>query len=100
MKYILTGLIAACILTSFIIYSKGGWIINDIDNGLLFDFDSNDGSLTCRILFPIILKTLVDSQDFKNSSPKHVEKKNALEQLANSLNENDNPVLMLVKLKE
>ncbi len=28
------------------------------------------------------------------------EKKKELEQLANSLNENDNPVLMLVKLKE
>jgi len=28
------------------------------------------------------------------------QKKKALEQLANSLNENDNPVLMLVKLKE
>ena len=31
---------------------------------------------------------------------KYPEKKKQLEQLANSLDENDNPVLMLVKLKE
>jgi len=31
---------------------------------------------------------------------KHPEKKKELEKLANSLDENDNPVLMLVKLKE
>jgi len=34
------------------------------------------------------------------SSLSGLKSNNALEQLANSLNENDNPVLMLLKLKE
>jgi hypothetical protein len=46
------------------------------------------------------LKDLISSDDFKNSTPKYPEKKKYLEKLANSLDENDNPVLMLVKLKE
>lgn len=46
------------------------------------------------------LKAHVASEAFKNSTPKYPEKKRELEQLANSLNDNDNPVLMLVKLKE
>ncbi len=37
---------------------------------------------------------------FKNSNPKYPEKKKELEALAASLNENDNPVLMLAKLKK
>ena len=45
-------------------------------------------------------KAHVASDAFKNSTPKYPEKKKELEKLANSLNENDNPVLMLVKLKE
>ena len=35
----------------------------------------------------------------KKITPKYSEKKKALEKLANSLDENDNPVLMIVKLK-
>lgn len=46
------------------------------------------------------LKGLTNSEAFKNSTPKYPKKKKALEKLAISLNENDNPVLMLVKLKE
>jgi hypothetical protein len=46
------------------------------------------------------LKEHVASKAFKNSKPKYPEKKKALEKLVNSLDENDNPVLMLVKLKE
>ncbi len=42
----------------------------------------------------------VNSEAFKNSTPLYPEKKKALEKLANNLNENNNPVLMLVKLKE
>ena len=42
------------------------------------------------------LKTHVASDDFKNNVPKYPEKKKKLEELANSLSESDNPVLMLV----
>jgi len=42
-----------------------------------------------------------ESENDDNSGTKEAEeKKKELEKLANSLNENDNPVLMLVKLKE
>ena len=41
----------------------------------------------------------VASETFKNSTPKYPEKKEELEKLAASLDENDNPVLILVKLK-
>lgn len=40
------------------------------------------------------------SNEFINPTSKYPEKKKELERLANSLSENDNPVLMLVKLKE
>ncbi|WP_299577795.1 6-bladed beta-propeller [uncultured Sunxiuqinia sp.] len=46
------------------------------------------------------LKARVASNAFKNATPLYPEKKKELEKLANSLDENDNPVLMLVKLKE
>jgi hypothetical protein len=46
------------------------------------------------------LKSHLISKVFTNSIPKYPEKKKELEKLTNSLNENDNPVLMLVKLKE
>ena len=46
------------------------------------------------------IKSIVTSKVFKNMKIKYPEKKKALEKLAKSLNENDNPVLMLVKLKE
>ena len=61
--------------------------------------DSGDEYLAGYIQ-PYELKIFIASNKFKNSTPKYPEKKKQLEQLANSLNENDNPVLMLVKLKE
>jgi hypothetical protein len=45
------------------------------------------------------LKSHVASDAHKNATPKYPEKKKELERLAGSLNENDNPVLMIVKLK-
>ena len=45
------------------------------------------------------LKTYLKSEAFQSSTPKYPEKKKELERQANSLDENDNPVLMLVKLK-
>lgn len=45
------------------------------------------------------LKEHVASDDFKNNSPKYPEKKKELENIANSLSEFDNPVLMFVTFK-
>jgi len=86
---------------------SNGKLMNDIDGGPDVDFSSNT-DLACkanenqiiRWINAIELKQYIASNEFKNSTPKYPEKKKALEKLANSLNENDNPVLMLVKLKE
>jgi len=62
--------------------------------------DKQDKEYLIGEVNPFQLKAYVASEKFKNSTPKYPEKKKALEQLANSLTENDNPVLMLVKLKQ
>ena len=46
------------------------------------------------------LVNYINSNAFKGSTPKYPEKKKKLEKLAGNLTENDNPVLMLVKLKK
>ena len=78
-------------------------IINDIDGGARLWFNTiyyyNDHTiLSWADASELIIH--VQSEEFKNSIPKYPEKKKELEKLANSLDENDNPVLMLVKLKE
>ncbi|HYQ56602.1 MAG TPA: 6-bladed beta-propeller [Draconibacterium sp.] len=82
-------------------------IFNDLDEGLplkgepaLVYYTDNSSEYIVAFIYPFELKLHVASEAFKNSTPKYPEKKKELEQLANSLDENDNPVLMLVKLKE
>lgn len=78
-------------------------IFNDIDGGpnlryhSICNYDENT-MLAWVSAYKLIAH--VNSDKFKNSTPKYPEKKKALEKLANSLKKNDNPVLMLVKLKE
>ncbi len=76
-------------------------IENDIDGGINFmpRYAVND-TLIVSWFEAYELKMYVASETFKNSTPKYPEKKKELEELANRLDENDNPVLMLVKLKE
>ncbi len=84
------------------------FILNDLDGGIpyrseptnFYYYNENDREYIINIINPFELKDRIASDDFKNSTPKYPEKKKALEQLANSLDENDNPVLMLLKLKE
>ena len=83
---------------------NGTGLVNDLDNGPNFKtqntvtVDGNEYLISWIDAYE--LKAHVASEAFKNSTPKYPEKKKALEKLANSLNENDNPVLMLVKLKD
>lgn len=82
-------------------FKKG--IRNDIDGGPNLKFSTiyyYDDNTMLTWVDAYHLSTHVDSDEFKNSTPKYPEKKKELEKLANSLDENDNPVLMLVKLKE
>ena len=77
--------------------------INDIDCGLPFTpkyiFNKNGSEYLMDWYSAFDIKNYVSSDAFKKSIPKFPEKKKELENLASSLNENDNPVLMLVKLK-
>ncbi len=81
-----------------------GGALNDLDGGLNLEprqyllIDNNE-YLSCFIN-AYELKEHVASKAFKNTTPKYPEKKKQLIELANSLKENDNPVLMLVKLKK
>ncbi|TKG94935.1 6-bladed beta-propeller [Puteibacter caeruleilacunae] len=79
-------------------------ISNDVDGGLncfpSYSFFENDNQYLVSWFFPYELKAHIASDVFKNSTPKYPKKKKALEELVNSLREDDNPVLMLVRLKE
>ncbi len=79
-------------------------IDNDLDNGLSFlpekYFEIENENYLASLIHPYNLKAHIISEEYKSSTPKCPEKKKELERLANSLDENDNPVLMLVKLKK
>ena len=63
-------------------------------------FTENNQEFFTSIIDPFKLKAHVASSEFINSIPKYPEKKKELEKLANSLKDTDNPILILVKLKE
>ena len=79
-------------------------LINDIDGGpeVIPEMAITKGGTEYLVMWldAFRLKAHVESEAFRNSIPKFPEKKKELEKLAASLDENDNPVLMLVKLKE
>jgi hypothetical protein len=76
-------------------------LINDFDGGLKFyPQEMINDSTHAMWIDAYIIKNHVLSEAFKTSVPKYPEKKKQLEKLAASLTGNDNPVLMLVKLKE
>ena len=80
-------------------HEKG--FINDFDNGIDFwPAGVFHDSLMVYYSEAFELKSHVTSNAFRNSNPLCPVEKKKLEQLVNSLNENDNPVLMIVKLKE
>jgi hypothetical protein len=89
-------------LTNWEFDGRGG-IINDLDGGLKFlpksYFVENGREYMAGLIYPFQIKELVASNDFKDSNPKHPEKKKELEKLANNLLETNNPVFMLVRLK-
>lgn len=75
-------------------------LINDIDGGFSFypAFRFDDNTLAMQI-DAFKLKRYVNSGSFREAATLHPEKKKALEELANSLSVEDNPVLMVVTLK-
>lgn len=92
---------------SFITYVnnfESGGIRNDFDGGINFQpvsyFGEEEQEYLIGFIDPFKLKTHVVSSEFINSIPEYPEKKKELEKLANSLNETDNPILMMVRLKK
>jgi len=81
-----------------------GGILNDLDGGLMFQpenyFVENNREYMVGLINPYQIRIWLISDEFKNSTPKYPEKKKELEKLAASLKETDNPVLVLVRLKE
>jgi len=86
-------------LTMIIDPKKG--IYNDMDSGPNIWPRAEKGNDTLISWIDAIeLKKYVASEIFKKTVPKYPEKKMELERLANNLKETDNPILILVKLKE
>lgn len=81
-----------------------GGIINDLDGGSEFSpevyFTEGDKEFLAGLIQPLRLKNLVASDAFKGNSIPDQYKKDNLIKLAKSLDENDNPVLMVVTLKK
>jgi len=75
-------------------------LINDLDGGPnILPSTIKDDNTVIAIIDALKLKTHVASVDFKNSKPKLIQKKKELEKLASNLKETDNPILILLKLK-
>ena len=80
-----------------------GGITDDLSGGPAFlphsSFEENGVEYMFGLIDPWEIKSHVDSPDFKNVKPIFPEKKKELKNLAASLKETDNPVLVLVRLK-
>lgn len=76
-------------------------LYNDIDAGpRFFPLKQVNDSTMVMWVTTRELKDHVAGDDFKNNVPKYPEKKKQLEELANSLTEFDNPILMFVTFKK
>lgn len=83
---------------------ESGGISNDLDAGAPFKPTGNliekDREYLAGLIQAFQLKAIVQSNEFKISTPKYPQKKKDLEKLASRMKETDNPVLMLVRLKK
>ena len=83
------------------LFNLGEGITNDLDGGPnVLPLTTKDDNTIVSLIDAIDLKNHVASEAFKKSKPLYPEKKKELEKLANSLKETDNPVLVLVRLKD
>ena len=76
-------------------------IINDWDGGPEFwpEGNINDNEIFMAIP-PLTLKAMLKEKDFNNKTVKFQDKKQTLKLMVEKVVESDNPVLMVVKLKE
>lgn len=75
--------------------------LNDLDGGVNFwpEYSFED-SIMISHCEAFEMRNFIATEAFKISNPKYLQKKRDLENIARNLMENDNPVLMLVKLKD
>ena len=82
------------------------YLKDDLSGGPDFNMGINSWSRYCSVgkLFSFVealtLKQYVNSEDFRNAKVSYPEKKEELKRLADSLNETDNPVLIVVTPKK
>lgn len=96
-----TGLIGSKKDNSQIFINSETGFVNDIDGGLnLIPKTVKDDNKLVGWVDAIKLKEHVASEAFKNSTPKYPQKKQELEKLAATLKDTDNPILIIVKLKD
>jgi len=75
-------------------------LINDLDGGPnILPITIKDDNTVIGLVDALEFKKHIASDNFKNSIPKYPEKKKELEKLANNVKETDNPILILMKLK-
>jgi hypothetical protein len=75
-------------------------IINDFDGGPnIWPRTVRDDNTIVSWIDAFELKKYISSDAFKNSKPQSPEKKKELEKLADSVKENDNPIMILIKVK-
>jgi hypothetical protein len=82
------------------LFNLGEGISNDLDGGpSIIPLTIKNDNTIITMLDVLTLKKYILTEEFKKSKPKYPEKKQELVKLANSLNETDNPVLVLISLK-
>jgi hypothetical protein len=75
-------------------------LINDIDGGpSIWPRTVRDGNTIVSWIEALKFKEYIASDAFKNSTPEYPDKKKELEKLAKNINESDNPILILIKIK-
>ncbi|MBK7480831.1 MAG: 6-bladed beta-propeller [Bacteroidales bacterium] len=78
-------------------------LVDDLGGGPAFNMSYLDYSFNGDILFSFVeahaLKKHVASEEFKNAKVKYPEKKERIKELSDSLDDMDNPVLVMVRLK-
>ena len=75
--------------------------INDIDGGPdILPITIKDDNSIISLISALNLKAFVSSEKFKSSRPQYPDKKKDLEKLAQNLKEDDNPILIVLKLKK
>ncbi len=81
------------------------YLKNDLDGGPAFSgwiqfYEENGREYLTSLINPLDIKNLIINGEFRDSKVHDPKKKKEFEELANRISETDNPILMMVKLKD